>query len=58
MVTQVVLAGGSYLAGPPLEAVFGLDGALAADEIVVDWSDGRSTRLTDVASGSLVHPVP
>jgi hypothetical protein len=58
MVTQVVLAGGSYLAGPPLETVFGLDGALAADEIVVDWSDGRSTRLTDVASGSLVHPVP
>jgi hypothetical protein len=54
--TQVVLAGGSYLAGPPLEAVFGLGGADAADEVRVVWADGRETRLTDVAAGSIVRP--
>jgi hypothetical protein len=58
VVTQIVLAGGSYLAGPPLEAVFGLGPAAAADEVRVTWADGRETVLTDVAAGSIVRPVP
>ena len=57
-VTQVLLSGGSYLAGPPLEAVFGLGGAAAADQVLVMWSDGRETRLADVPSGTTVHPTP
>jgi len=57
-VTQVVGAGGSYLAGPPMEAVFGLGKAKQADLVEVVWADGRTTRLTDVPSGSIVRPAP
>ena len=58
VVTQFVLAGGSYLAGPPLEAVFGLGTAPAADEVRVTWADGRETVVRDVAAGSVIRPVP
>ena len=57
-VTQVLLRGGSYLSGPPLEAVFGLGTADVADRVVVTWPDGRKTRLTDIRAGSIVRPLP
>ena len=58
VVTQIVLAGGSYLAGPPLEAIFGLGDASGADEVLVTWADGRETILSGVAAGSIVRPTP
>jgi hypothetical protein len=58
VVTQFVVAGGSYLAGPPLEAVFGLGPATAADEVRVTWADGRQTVIRDVAAGSVIRPLP
>jgi hypothetical protein len=54
-VTQVVLAGGSYLAGPPMEAIFGLGDAMQADEVRVLWADGRETVLKGVEAG-VVRP--
>jgi hypothetical protein len=58
VVTQFVLAGGSYLAGPPLEAVFGLGEADSANEVRITWADGRETVVPDVAAGSVIRPVP
>ncbi len=56
--SQVVVAGGSYLAGPPLEAVFGLGRAKRADSVEIVWADGRTTVLADIAAGSVVRPTP
>lgn len=47
---QIVLAGGSYLAGPPRELYFGLGGAPTADFVHVEWPDGSVTDLRDVAA--------
>jgi len=55
--TQVVLAGGSYLAGPPMEVVAGVGDALVAD-VLVRWADGRETLLEGVPAGARVAPVP
>jgi len=46
--TQILLAGGSYLAGPPREAYFGLDSAMTAEIIRIDWADGTTTELHNV----------
>ena len=57
--TQILLAGGSYLAGPPREAYFGLDTAATADLVRIDWADGTTTELTDVAADQVLrvpHP--
>ena len=45
--TQVrpVLAGASYLVGPPYELVFGLGDATGVDLIEVRWPDGRTTSV-------------
>ncbi len=50
---QLVLAGGSYLAGPPREAYFGLDGAAVADVRVV-WPTGESRSYSEVHAGSMI----
>ena len=54
--TRIVLAGGSYLAGPPMEAVFGLGDATAADEVHVRWSDGRISDVRNVRAGTILRP--
>jgi enediyne biosynthesis protein E4 len=57
-VTRIVLAGGSYLAGPPMEAVFGLGEATSADNVRVAWSSGRTTEVRDVAAGTVLRLAP
>ena len=52
--TQVILAGGSYLAGPPPEG-FGLGAARRADVVRVRWPGGRVTVLHDVPGGQVLH---
>ena len=45
---HLVLASSSYLSGMPLEAYVGLGGAAVADEVIVEWPDGRTQTLRDV----------
>jgi hypothetical protein len=52
---QIILAGGSYLAGPPREAYFGLGAATVADTVRIDWADGKTTELHGVAAGQVVR---
>lgn len=56
-VRQLVLAGGSYLSGPPREAYFGL---ADADEATVRgrWADGRAAVFPGVASGMTLRVEP
>jgi hypothetical protein len=53
--TQIVLAGGSYLAGPPREAYVGLGAATSASLVRVAWADGTMTELHDVPADQVVH---
>ena len=53
--TQLVLLGGSYLAGPPLEAYFGLAGATHADSVKVRWADGSESTMQDVHANQVVR---
>jgi hypothetical protein len=53
--TQLVLLGGGYLAGPPLEAYFGLGSAPAADSVSVKWANGGETVLRDVAGNQVLR---
>jgi hypothetical protein len=57
--TQIVLAGGSYLAGPPREATFGLGDAPRADLVRVAWADGTTSEARDVPADQVLrlsHP--
>jgi hypothetical protein len=57
--TQIVLAGGSYLAGPPREAYVGLGSATTASLVRVAWADGTTTELHDVPADQVLrlpHP--
>ena len=57
--TQILLAGGSYLAGPPREAYFGLADAARADTVTVEWADGERSELHDVPADQVLrirHP--
>src|SRR6185436_8360920 len=56
--TQIVLAGGSYLAGPPREVYFGLDGAPIAESVRIDWANGTTTELTDVKADQILRVSP
>jgi hypothetical protein len=51
---QIVLAGGSYLAGPPREVYFGLADATKADLVSVEWADGTITKLADVEADQVL----
>jgi hypothetical protein len=53
--TQLLLAGGSYLAGPPREAYFGLGASLIADEVRIAWADGTTTELHDVPADQVLR---
>jgi hypothetical protein len=57
--TQILLAGGSYLAGPPRETYFGLGAATSATMVRIAWADGATSELLDVAADQLIrvaHP--
>ena len=54
-INQIVLAGGSYLAGPPREAYFGLGTATVADKVVIQWASGKTTELTNVPAGQVLR---
>ena len=53
--TQLLLAGGSYLAGPPREAYFGLGASSIADEVRIAWADGTTTELHDVPADQVLR---
>lgn len=48
-----IVAGGSFYAGPPLEAHFGLGRHAVARSVRIVWPSGTSQHLRDVPSGSL-----
>ena len=52
--SQLVVHGGSYLAGPPLEAYFGLGNASKVDEIRVTDVRGVSVVLRNVTANQVV----
>jgi hypothetical protein len=57
--TQVLLAGGSYLAGPPREAYCGLGLSSNADVVHIAWADGASSDLRNVRANQVLrvaHP--
>lgn len=45
-----ILCGGSYLAGVPAEAHFGLGDAVRVDELTIRWPDGEIATYNDVAA--------
>jgi hypothetical protein len=53
--TQILLAGGSYLAGPPREVYFGLDSAATADAVRIDWANGTTTELHNVKADQVLR---
>ena len=53
--TQIVLAGGSYLAGPPREAYFGLGRTSTAERVRVEWADGTATEFQDVPADQVLR---
>jgi len=53
--TQLLLAGGSYLAGPPREAYFGLGASPMADAVRIAWADGTTTELHDVPADQVLR---
>jgi hypothetical protein len=56
--TRILLAGGSYLAGPPREVYFGLDGAPVADVVRIEWANGTTTELLDVKADQILRVSP
>ena len=56
--TQLVMHGGSYLAGCPLEATFGLGDAESADRIEVTDIRGRTIVRRDVPGDRVLENRP
>jgi hypothetical protein len=56
--TQLVLHGGSYLAGMPLEATFGLGDATTADTVRVTDLRGKTTVMRDVPGDRILDIGP
>jgi hypothetical protein len=52
--SQIMLAGGSYLAGPPRELYFGLGDQESAALVRVEWADGTVTDLPQVAADRVI----
>ncbi len=50
-----LLTSRSFLAGVPAEAHFGLGDATVVDELTVEWTDGTTTTLHDVAANQFVR---
>jgi enediyne biosynthesis protein E4 len=55
---QTLIGGGSYLAGPPDEAYFGLGSADRVTTVAVDWPDGTTTTRSDLAVDELLRMSP
>jgi hypothetical protein len=53
--TQILLAGGSYLAGPPREAYFGLGSAATADAVRIEWANGTKTEMDNVKANQILR---
>jgi hypothetical protein len=53
--TQMLLAGGSYLAGPPREAYFGLGSAATADVVRIEWANGTKTEMDHVNADQVLR---
>ena len=53
--TQIILAGGSYLAGPPREASFGLGSASMADAVRIEWASGKTTELREIPADQVLR---
>ncbi|CAN5718329.1 CRTAC1 family protein [soil metagenome] len=56
--SQLVMHGGSYLAGTPLEAVFGLGDAERADRVRVTDVRGKRVLLRDVEADQMIRVSP
>jgi len=56
-VGQVILAGGSLLAGPPQELYFGVGSATYVDSVRILWPGGTSETLRKVAANQLIRIV-
>jgi hypothetical protein len=52
--TQTLIGGGSYLAGGPSEAYFGLGDATGLASVTIDWPDGTSTSRPDVTTDGVM----
>jgi enediyne biosynthesis protein E4 len=57
-VSQPILAGGSYLSGPPAEATFGLGTARRATRVTVRWPDGSETTISNVRGDRILRVDP
>lgn len=55
--TVEVGASSSYASGRPLVARFGIGGAAAVDQLVVEWPSGRVQRLANVPAGRTLRVV-
>jgi len=53
--TQIILAGGSYLAGPPREAYFGLGSATKADTVKIAWANGETSEYHNISAGQVLR---
>ena len=45
---RVITGGSNYLTVSELSAAFGTRGATSIDELIVEWSSGAVTQLSDV----------
>lgn len=52
--TRLITAGTSFLGQEPAEAFFGLGSAVAAERVVIEWPDGRTTEHRDVAADQVI----
>ena len=52
--TREMKAGGSYASSNDFRSHFGLGAADVADEVVVKWSSGKTTRLTEIKAGQVL----
>lgn len=55
--SRALLAGSSLLGQEPAEAFFGLGTTSMVDEVVVEWPDGTTTTITDVAANQIIEVV-
>jgi hypothetical protein len=51
---QTLIGGGSYLAGPPNEAYYGLGSTDRVTSVTIDWPDGTTTSRSDVTADRLL----
>jgi hypothetical protein len=52
---RLITAGTSFAGQEPAEAFFGVGTATTVDRVVIEWPDGTSSELTDVAVNQQVR---